>query len=217
MPEATLVLALLAAVAASMLAGNSVDYSLAGPPPPLQPKDAAFGLAWGVLFPALALGSLVAGEEDVYPPRAVLCVVASLALTCVWAGTVTHLSKTAAAVALALSAAAAWGGLALLPLAASPQTLLVAPGLGFYAGWLTVATWIGLSTASLPSVATRPRTTLLAGTLVVGLASIALAQPTPPLAVALAAAMQRPHADTPLLLANLGLALVAGGARGARQ
>ena len=157
--------AVTAAVVASLVAGSQTDFSdvrLA-----VQPRAPAFSI-WIAIYFLLLLSDP--------PADAAVPLVASLVLTVVWARTVTVSASTSASVLWA-STLGAW--VALYVAGESPlwPTRLA---LGVYAGWLGVASVLGLALA-------RPEwdhpTTLWAGVAAVVVASASLGEWTPLVAV----------------------------------
>lgn len=161
--------------------------------PPLQPKDAAFGVAWLVIFTALLATAWR------IPPTSAILVTASLACSAAWAVSWKRAWTRTATACIWAATALAW--------AAAGCTEEVAVGL--YAGWLSVA-----SVLVLPAV---PHAALPVLSTAVALLSTWTGAEAAPVAVAWATLMQRSGAPPLALVASLlacGAGIYAAGGDG---
>ena len=177
-------------VAAAWGSSAQLDFRQ-GPISNLQPRGGAFAI-WLVIF-TLQLVAAVLLQHVAWSARAVVALVASLALCTVWTKVWPH---RAAGYVLLAAAAVAWTSLAWsahpLPRAAT----------GIYAGWLTVATVLNLVPVAPPWVLPLVATAAASG-------SVALGKYEPLLAVTWAVLLQRPLAEGGQSLLSVGTALTA--------
>lgn len=205
MLAASVVLGVVAAWAASA----KLNFATV-PTPSIQPRSMAFGI-WLIIFPLLlASAVLYAGEDSLFPPRAVVALVASLALASAWAAALHEDWRRMAALLLLLSTVSAWVSSAWSSSEAAAWLLRLS--LGLYAGWLSVATLLALAIA-LPARTDTPWS-LLVGSVVVATASVSLKQPFACASVAWALLLQKED-SVPAALA-LCVAILGGVGAGIR-
>lgn len=176
---------IVAGVVASAVASGTVDFR-AVPTPSIQPRSEAFGI-WSAIFPLLAATGVLTAAGHV-SPAAAAALTASLATTCVWAYAVRTRRYELAASLLAVCTVLAWAALAAHEPARGPAHATASAGIGLYAGWLAAATVLSLAIAD--ARADRAEA-LLAASVAVAVAGVALRQPGPACALAWACAWQR--------------------------
>jgi tryptophan-rich sensory protein len=202
-PDPRLAVATALGVAAAWLASLMLDFrdGRTVTRPPVQPRDAAFGI-WAVIFPLLGATALAAGDPNAHPPRAVLAALGALALCVAWAFAFRNRARALAAASLVGAAALAWLA------SVWAKAPWVAQSLALFAGWLGVASQLGLALAGASAFGTPAA---LAGAAAATSAlAIGLARPAAAAAVLWAAALQRERTAGGALA--LALAGVAGGA-----
>ena len=197
---------LVTGVLASFISGLVlVDFSKT-PPLSIQPFGVAFSGIWTVVYVTLVLTALV---PPTIAPLPAWLTTAALVLTCIWAALARFNLWRPAAFVLLAAAVVAWVACATHALDVRvPRTWLAHSAIGLFAGWLSVATALGLALAY--PAADRP-TTLFAGACVVAVASVVLGRPIPNLSIVWALALQQ----EPSAWTNAGILVAVGGALGA--
>ena len=145
------------AVAVAWGASALVDFSTYAPPR-IVPRKGAFAI-WLAIFPGLVVGSAWTRDAEI-SPLAWLALVTSLLCAAAWALAARARAYRIAAALLLCAAAGAWVHAVLAPAWPSPCAPRFLPAEaagGLYAGWLSVASAVGLAIA-WPGVFDRPDT-----------------------------------------------------------
>lgn len=176
--------AIVGAAVLSAASARLVDFETLRPRPRLQPHDAAFGVAWTAIYGAAVvhaaqLLSRSTGSDDLIGSQ---LFASALALTSLWALAVRAGRRQWALLVLVASCLVSLLSVVKMP---SSIALRVAPSL--LAGWLAVASAIGLSLAGWTDPQAHPAPTLLVLVLVLAALAVRLHAPALVLPALLAA------------------------------